>query len=138
MRLLKAFALLRNPDAKVISVAEECGFSHLGLFNTCFKRRFGTSPGQCRKRAVPSGDPPARLGGAPPNCVMRSNGLCPWSGQPERRDAVPQPPSPTQPTLAAKASMTAHALNSSAEASLLAGQQDIEQGASTRAFATNR
>jgi AraC-like DNA-binding protein len=49
MRLLKAISLLRDAGAKVIHVAEECGFNHLGLFNTCFKRRFGTSPGQWRK-----------------------------------------------------------------------------------------
>ena len=49
MRLVRAAACLRNEHAKVISVAEQCGFHHLGLFNTCFKRRFGTSPGQWRK-----------------------------------------------------------------------------------------
>ena len=32
MRLLKAVSLLRDPDAKVINVAERCGFNHLGLF----------------------------------------------------------------------------------------------------------
>jgi AraC-like DNA-binding protein len=48
MRLMKAAACLRNPDAKVISVAEQCGFNHLGLFNTCFKKRFGASPGKWR------------------------------------------------------------------------------------------
>ena len=52
LRLLKAITLLRNPSAKVITVAEECGFNHLGLFNTCFKRRFGQSPGQWRKTAT--------------------------------------------------------------------------------------
>jgi AraC-like DNA-binding protein len=52
MRLLKAISLLRDANAKVIHVAEQCGFNHLGLFNTCFKRRFGTSPGQWRKSAV--------------------------------------------------------------------------------------
>jgi AraC-like DNA-binding protein len=51
MRLLKAISLLRDRDAKVINVAEQCGFNHLGLFNTCFRRRFGTSPGQWRKAA---------------------------------------------------------------------------------------
>jgi AraC-like DNA-binding protein len=138
MRLLKAVALLRNPDAKVIGVAEECGFNHLGLFNTCFKRRFGTSPGQWRKKAVPSRATPAGLGGVDPNCRLRVNGLCPWSSRPEHRDAVAQPPSRTQPALPAKASMTAHALNRSAEASPLGGQQEVNQGASTRAFAANR
>jgi hypothetical protein len=49
MRLVRAAACLRNEHAKVISVAEQCGFHHLGLFNTSFKRRFGTSPGQWRK-----------------------------------------------------------------------------------------
>jgi AraC-like DNA-binding protein len=51
MRLLKAISLLRDPHTKVIGVAEQCGFNHLGLFNTCFKRRFGNSPGQWRKTA---------------------------------------------------------------------------------------
>jgi AraC-like DNA-binding protein len=51
MRLLKAVSLLRDPDAKIINVAEQCGFNHLGLFNSCFKRRFGDSPGQWRKIA---------------------------------------------------------------------------------------
>jgi hypothetical protein len=36
-------------------VAEQCGFNHLGLFNTCFKRRFGTSPSQWRKSSTQSG-----------------------------------------------------------------------------------
>jgi AraC-like DNA-binding protein len=55
LRLLKAVSLLRDPDTKVIMVAEQCGFNHLGLFNTCFKRRFGSSPGQWRKNASASG-----------------------------------------------------------------------------------
>jgi AraC-like DNA-binding protein len=49
LRLIKAVSLLRNPRAKVITVAEQCGFNHLGLFNKCFKRRFGQSPGRWRK-----------------------------------------------------------------------------------------
>lgn len=49
MRLLKAVSLLVDPDAKIIYVAEKCGFNHLGLFNTCFKKRFGASPSQWRK-----------------------------------------------------------------------------------------
>ena len=83
MRLLKAVALLRNPDAKVISVADECGFNHLGLFNTCFKRRFGVSPGQYRKKGNSNKAQPAGLGIGSPDCAMRTNGLCPWTGQPE-------------------------------------------------------
>jgi AraC-like DNA-binding protein len=49
MRLLKAVSLLRDPETKIINVAEGAGFNHLGLFNTCFKRRFGKSPGEWRK-----------------------------------------------------------------------------------------
>lgn len=49
LRLLKAAALLRDPCAKVFIVAEQCGFHHTGLFNHCFKRRFGQPPGQWQK-----------------------------------------------------------------------------------------
>lgn len=52
MRLLKAESLLRNPESKVIHVAGECGFSHLSQFNSCFKRRFGDTPGRWRKRTT--------------------------------------------------------------------------------------
>jgi AraC-like DNA-binding protein len=52
MRMLKAISLLRDAGVKIIDVAEQCGFNHLGLFNTCFKRRFGTSPGRWRKAPV--------------------------------------------------------------------------------------
>ena len=52
MRLLKAISLLRDANIKIINVAEQCGFNHLGLFNTCFKRRFGSSPGLWRKSTM--------------------------------------------------------------------------------------
>ncbi|HEY3855100.1 MAG TPA: helix-turn-helix transcriptional regulator [Verrucomicrobiae bacterium] len=52
MRLLKAASLLRDRETKVITVAEQCGFNHLGLFNICFKRRFGDTPGQWRKSGL--------------------------------------------------------------------------------------
>lgn len=91
MRLLKAVSLLRDPDAKVISVAERSGFNHLGLFNTCFKRRFGSTPSQWRSsNAQSKGRPIALPIGLPqgtgelhggPGCPLQSNGLCPWSGK---------------------------------------------------------
>jgi AraC-like DNA-binding protein len=81
LRLLKAVALLRNRDTKVIDVAEACGFNHLGLFNTCFKRRFGTTPGQWRKTAVPHKPVPSGQADADPNCSLALKGLCPWTGQ---------------------------------------------------------
>lgn len=85
MRLSKAVSLLRDPNAKIIRVAEECGFNHLGLFNTCFKRRFGISPGQWRKEDVPAQVRTTVLGGGAPDCPLRTSGLCPWLG---RDDAV--------------------------------------------------
>jgi AraC-like DNA-binding protein len=81
MRLLKAVSLLRNPDAKVINVAESCGFNHLGLFNTCFKRRFGTSPGQWRKTGGRAGTPGTVTKEVNSNCPLRIDGWCPLSGR---------------------------------------------------------
>jgi AraC-like DNA-binding protein len=78
MRLMKAISLLRDRDAKVINVAEQCGFNHLGLFNTCFRRRFGTSPGQWRKAAA---EKPANCGtgrATEQECPLKLTGLCPW------------------------------------------------------------
>jgi AraC-like DNA-binding protein len=138
MRLLKAVALLRNPDAKVINVAEESGFNHLGLFNTCFKRRFGASPGQWRKEAVPQENRLAGLGGDAPKCPLRHNGLCPWTGQPEHRVGVPQRPSQTQKAVPPRASMGARALNGRAEVPLLAGRRKLDQDTPARPFAANR
>ena len=83
IRLLKAVSLLRNPREKVINVAEQCGFNHLGLFNTCFKRRYGTSPGQWRKAALGPENPSAKKGENKSACPLHANGLCPWGGQME-------------------------------------------------------
>src|SRR5439155_1358917 len=80
LRLSKAVTLLRDPDAKVINVAEQSGFNHLGLFNTCFKRRFGTSPGRWRKMRVEIGTQAADLPGRELTCPFHSNGLCHWPG----------------------------------------------------------
>jgi len=83
MRLLKAVSLLVDPDAKIIHVAEKCGFNHLGLFNTCFKKRFGTSPSQWRKDGsngeLPNGEPEK----GHPSCPMHANGMCPWTPHPD-------------------------------------------------------
>ena len=78
MRLLKAVSILRDANAKIINVAEQCGFNHLGLFNTCFKRRFGASPGQWRKLGM-QGVNPINPNGEKDNtvCPLHSKGLCP-------------------------------------------------------------
>ncbi len=84
MRLLKAVSLLRDPDLKVINVAEQCGFNHLGLFNTCFKRRFGTSPGKWQKAQMKLGSPPSGKTAGAHSCPLQSKGICPWTGWSEK------------------------------------------------------
>jgi AraC-like DNA-binding protein len=81
LRLLKAVTLLRDPDAKIINVANECGFNHLRLFNTCFKRRFGETPSRWRKLTAQGEDIPLRRMDADGECPLRSTGLCPWVGE---------------------------------------------------------
>ncbi|MDB6066570.1 MAG: Hemolysin activation/secretion protein-like protein [Pedosphaera sp.] len=49
LRLEKARQLLCETDAKVINVALESGYRHLGLFNAMFKKRFGTTPTKLRQ-----------------------------------------------------------------------------------------
>ena len=80
MRLLRSVTLLRDPDIKVIRVAEDCGFNQLGLYNICFKRRFGASPGQWRKSQL-KGEPPVPgiIAGAK-SCPLKDKGYCPWTG----------------------------------------------------------
>jgi AraC-like DNA-binding protein len=93
MRLLKAVSLLRDPNAKIINVAESCGFHHLGLFNTCFRKRFGTSPGDWRKRSKASDEGGAGLP-TTLDCPLRHNGLCSWASN----AALPSPSSPNELT----------------------------------------
>ena len=87
MRLLKAVSLLRDANAKIIHVAEQCGFNHLGLFNTCFKRRFGVSPGQWRKSSIKVEDLPLRTKEIVKGCSLRDAGLCPDA----EKDGPPTP-----------------------------------------------
>lgn len=54
LRLRKAASLLSNRNARIIDIAAECGFNHLGLFNSSFRKRFGNSPTQWRARAPDS------------------------------------------------------------------------------------
>jgi AraC-like DNA-binding protein len=80
MRLLRSVTLLKDPDAKIIRVAEDCGFNQLGLFNICFKRRFGASPGEWRKLNQKSGGRPDLPPPEVAACPLQVNGLCPLSG----------------------------------------------------------
>ena len=60
LRLLKARELLAGSDAKVIHVALESGYRHLGLFNALFKRRFGMTPTNWRRQNEPASGPRRR------------------------------------------------------------------------------
>jgi len=80
MRMLKAISLLRDANIKIINVAEQCGFNHLGLFNTCFKRRFGTSPGRWRKSTIRAVSASARKLENKSICPLHTTGLCPLGG----------------------------------------------------------
>jgi AraC-like DNA-binding protein len=85
MRLLKAVCLLRDLDAKVITVAGESGFNHLGLFNTCFKRRFGASPGGWRKQITANKNEPVIPQEGNSQCPLHSKGQCPMAAASNNR-----------------------------------------------------
>jgi AraC-like DNA-binding protein len=57
MRLAKACELLATSDAKVVEVALESGYQSSSVFSELFKRRFGVSPGQWRRRQAKSPEP---------------------------------------------------------------------------------
>jgi AraC-like DNA-binding protein len=80
MRLLKASSLLRDPGVKIINVAEQCGFNHLGLFNTCFKRRFGLTPGVWRN-TLHERSHASESNDEPETCPLQVNGICPMAGK---------------------------------------------------------
>ncbi len=50
LRLLRARQLLADANAKVINVAYDSGYRHLGLFNAMFKKRFGVTPSEWRQQ----------------------------------------------------------------------------------------
>lgn len=50
LRLRKAQQLLCESDAKIINIALDCGYRHLGLFNAMFKKHLGITPSQWRHR----------------------------------------------------------------------------------------
>ena len=54
LRLLRARQLLADANAKVINVAYESGYRHLGLFNAMFKKRFGVTPSEWRQQNLPA------------------------------------------------------------------------------------
>ena len=71
LRLQRARQLLVDSDSKIINVAYDSGYRHLGLFNAMFKKRFGMTPSEWRQRNTrknptaqpPMRKPPSRMGG---------------------------------------------------------------------------
>lgn len=84
MRLLKAASLLHVPNAKVANVAEECGFNHLGMFNSLFKKRFGANPSRWREGAQKLETVAAQPRDMHPSCPLLIQGLCPRADKTER------------------------------------------------------
>jgi AraC-like DNA-binding protein len=54
LRLQRACRLLADSRMKVANIACESGYQHLGLFNATFKRRFGMTPSEWRRRNMPN------------------------------------------------------------------------------------
>lgn len=82
-RLKRAQQLLESSDTKIIDVALECGYRHLGLFNTVFKKRFGMTPSEWRRRSQQKPRPVRRLANAAGLLlVMLHSLLAPVTAQP--------------------------------------------------------
>lgn len=88
IRMLKALSLLRDPRAKISSVARDCGFNHPGLFATCFKRRFGTSPAQWRREEDGSCKNVNFLEDKNRTCQRLNNGFCPLASASAESNAL--------------------------------------------------
>jgi AraC-like DNA-binding protein len=54
LRMVRARQLLADNQTKIINVAYESGYRHLGLFNVMFKRRFGMTPTEWRQQNLPA------------------------------------------------------------------------------------
>lgn len=76
LRLQRARQLLADSNAKIINVASVSGYRHLGLFNAMFKKRFGLTPVEWRRRQHPRKElAPSRPGSVPPSTKRLGAGL---------------------------------------------------------------
>jgi hemolysin activation/secretion protein/AraC-like DNA-binding protein len=57
LRLQHARQLLADSDAKIINVAYDSGYQHLGLFNMMFKKRFRMTPSEWRQQSFRKSPP---------------------------------------------------------------------------------
>jgi hemolysin activation/secretion protein/AraC-like DNA-binding protein len=61
LRLARARQFLAESDSKIINVAHQSGYNHLGLFNQLFKQQFGMTPGDWRRQARKKMVKPSKL-----------------------------------------------------------------------------
>src|SRR5260221_206090 len=73
LRLLKARQLLTDTDAKIIHVALESGYRHLGLFNSMFKKYLGMTPSEWRHNNLKK--PRARKIGRAASILLAASGF---------------------------------------------------------------
>ena len=52
LRLEKARQLLTETDDKTSTIAHAAGYRHLGFFNMMFKKKFGMTPTEWRRRST--------------------------------------------------------------------------------------
>jgi AraC-like DNA-binding protein len=50
LRLEKARQLLADTDDRILNIAHESGYRHMGFFNAAFKRKFGITPSDWRRQ----------------------------------------------------------------------------------------
>ena len=53
-RLTMASRLLISSDSSILAIASEVGFENLSYFNRIFKKRFGQTPREYRRRQSPA------------------------------------------------------------------------------------
>ncbi|HEY0551438.1 MAG TPA: helix-turn-helix transcriptional regulator [Verrucomicrobiae bacterium] len=56
LRLQKARQLLAETEEKIVTVATESGYRHLGFFNAMFKKKFGVTPSEWRRQNLSADD----------------------------------------------------------------------------------
>jgi len=61
LRLQRARQLLADPHAKIINVAHDSGYRHLGLFHAMFKKRFGLTPAEWHRQSLRKSPLPSHL-----------------------------------------------------------------------------
>jgi AraC-like DNA-binding protein len=74
MRLLKARRLLEQTDACVMTVAQACGYSRLGVFSAQFKKRTGLTPSEFRQQSAGNCSPVALT---TPSSAVKDDGAAP-------------------------------------------------------------